>query len=206
MSHQNPTEIPKNLVWHQTNVTRDERAQFFQQQPVTLWLTGLSGAGKSTLACALEKRLLELGQASYVLDGDNVRHGLNRDLGFSPEHRTENIRRISEVARLMNEAGLIVITAFISPYRADRELARSVIGADNFLEVHVSTPLETCEARDPKGFYQKARAGKMPGFTGVSAPYEAPDNPVLVVDTTSNDIETCIEMVLSILLPRINVN
>ncbi len=132
--------------------------KFFCQTPATVWLTGLSGAGKSTLAFALEKHLLELGQASYVLDGDNVRHGLNRNLGFSHEDRTENIRRIAEVARLMNDAGLIVITAFISPYLEDREVARRIIGVEKFLEVYVSTPLKVCEERDPKGIYKRARA------------------------------------------------
>ncbi len=150
------------MVWHAAHVTRDDRTRFFHQIPSTVWFTGLSGAGKSTLAFALEKKLLEMGHASFVLDGDNVRHGLNRDLGFSPEDRAENIRRIAEVSRLVNEAGLIVITAFISPYLSDREIARQVIGAENFIEVHVSTPLEVCEERDLKGFYKRARAGKMP--------------------------------------------
>ena len=196
-------EIEKHLVWHQAHVTHADRIQLFHQIPATVWFTGLSGAGKSTLAFALEKRLLELGQASYVLDGDNVRHGLNRDLGFSPADRTENIRRISEVARLMNDAGLIVITAFISPYRDDREVARNVIGAENFLEVHVSTSLAVCEERDPKGFYKRARTGEMPGFTGISAPYEHPSDPVLSLDTAATGTASCIEAVLAILEPRI---
>jgi len=203
MTDQNSKASENNLVWHQAHVTRDDRIQFFRQIPATVWFTGLSGAGKSTLAFALEKRLLESGQASYVLDGDNVRHGLNRNLGFSHEDRTENIRRIAEVARLMNDAGLIVITAFISPYREDRELARKVIGAENFLEVHVSTPLTVCEERDPKGFYKRARAGEMPGFTGISAPYEPPFAPVLSLDTAASGTASCVDEVLSILAPRI---
>ena len=203
MSEQNSKATEKNVVWHQPHVTRAERIRLFHQVPATVWFTGLSGAGKSTLACALEKRLLELGQASYVLDGDNVRHGLTRDLGFSPEDRTENIRRIAEVARLMNDAGLIVITAFISPYREDREIARKVIGAEDFIEVHVSTPLTVCEERDPKGFYKRARAGEMPGFTGISAPYEPPFDPILSLDTAATDTNSSIDKVLAVLAPRI---
>ena len=149
----NPKSIiahEKNLVWHSAHVTLADRIQMFCQIPATVWFTGLSGAGKSTLAFALEKRLLEMGQASYVLDGDNVRHGLNSNLGFSHEDRTENIRRVAEVAHLMNDAGLIVISAFISPYREDREVARRIIDPERFLEVHVSTALAVCEERDPK--------------------------------------------------------
>jgi len=192
-----------NLVWHEAHVTRADRVRLLGQTPATVWFTGLSGAGKSTLAFALEKRLMEMGRAAYVLDGDNVRHGLSRDLGFSPEHRTENIRRIAEVARLMNDAGLIVITAFISPYRADRELARQVIGAENFLEVHVSTPLSVCEERDPKGFYKRARAGGLPGYTGVSAPYEPPLEPALAISTAESSTASCIDGVLAVLGPHI---
>ena len=191
-----------NLVWHEPHVTSDERIRFFRQMPATLWLTGLSGAGKSTLGFALEKRLLEMGQACCVLDGDNVRHGLNRDLGFSAEERSENIRRIAEVARLMNDAGLIVITAFISPYRADRELARQIIGTENFLEVYISTPLEICEERDPKGIYQRARAGDVQGFTGISAPYEPPTDPVLTLNTAATAYALCVDAALAVLAPR----
>ncbi len=194
-----------NLVWHQAQVTPADRTRLFRQNPVTVWFTGLSGAGKSTLAFALEKRLLELVRASYVLDGDNVRHGLNSNLGFSHEDRTENIRRIAEVARLMNDAGLIVITAFISPYREDREVARRIIGAEKFLEVHVSTPLAVCEERDPKGSYKRARAGEIRDFTGISSPYESPSDPVLSLDTSASGIVPCVEAVLAILEPRIRV-
>jgi len=203
MTKQNLVAAANNLVWHQAQITRDDRAHFFRQHPTTIWLTGLSGAGKSTLAFALEKRLLEMGQACYVLDGDNVRHGLCRDLGFSPQDRTENIRRIAEVARLMNDAGLIVITAFISPYRDDREVARKSVGADDFIEVYVNTPLAVCEERDPKGFYKKARAGEMSGFTGISAPYEAPFDPALAVDTSTIGTEAGVDAVLAVLAPHI---
>ncbi len=189
------------MVWQFGQVTPADRARLLKQKPATVWLTGLSGAGKSTLAFALEKRLLELGHASFVLDGDNVRHGLNRDLGFSHEDRTENIRRIAEVAKLMNEAGLIVISAFISPYRDDREIARRIIGQEAFLEIHVSTPLQVCEQRDPKGLYKRAREGKIPEFTGVTAPYEAPLAPALALETGSTSVAACIDVLLGILLP-----
>ena len=203
MTDKNSPSNKNNLVWHQAQVTRDDRIRLFRQNPVTVWFTGLSGAGKSTLAFVLEKRLLELGHASYVLDGDNVRHGLNSNLGFSHEDRTDNIRRIAEVARLMNDAGLIVITAFISPFREDREVARRIIGAEKFLEVHVSTPLTVCEERDTKGMYKRARAGEVHDFTGVSSPYEAPSDPALSLDTTIADIDSCVEEILRMLGPRI---
>lgn len=189
----------KRVVWHAGQVSSAERSQLFRQRPATIWLTGLSGAGKSTVACALERRLLDLGHAAYVLDGDNVRHGLNRDLGFSPGDRAENIRRIAEVARLMNDAGLIVITAFISPYREDRETARSIVGPDEFIEVHVSTPIEVCEVRDPKGLYRLARAGQVAAFTGISAPYEPPLDPVCSIDTSEKSVTECSELLLEML-------
>jgi adenylylsulfate kinase len=200
MTHQKSAE--NNLVWHQTQVVSADRVRVLRQHPVTLWFTGLSGAGKSTIAFALEKRLLELGQASYVLDGDNVRHGLNRDLGFSAQDRTENIRRIAEVAHLMNDAGLIVISAFISPYRVDREIARGIIGTENFLEIYVDTPIAVCEQRDPKGMYKKARAGQLKDFTGVSAPYESPLEPALVLDTSTSSTVANVDAVLKILVPQ----
>lgn len=171
------------LVWHDGQVGRVEREALLEQTPLTIWFTGLSAAGKSTLAYALERELVNAGRACYVLDGDNVRHGLSRNLGFSPEDRTENIRRIAEVARLMNDAGLIVLAAFISPYRVDRAMARDIIGADVFREVHVSTSLAVCEARDPKGLYSRARSGTVAEFTGVSSPYEPPVAPHLALDT-----------------------
>ena len=172
-----------NITWHAGQVTRKDREKVLGQRGVTLWLTGLSGSGKSTVAVAAEHALVERGRLSYVLDGDNVRHGLNKNLGFSPDDRTENIRRIAEVAKLFTDAGVIVLTSFISPYRADRDAARAIFGAGDFVEVFVSTSLETCEERDPKGLYKKARAGQIPEFTGISAPYEAPERPELVLDT-----------------------
>ncbi len=167
-----------------------------------LWLTGLSGSGKSTLARRLEKRLVDRGVLAYVLDGDNVRHGLNRDLGFGPEHREENIRRIGEVARLFVDAGAIVITAFISPYRADRAEVRALLSEGQFLELHVATPLEVCEARDPKGLYRRARAGEITEFTGIDAPYEEPEAPELRVDTSTADLDACATEVIGELRAR----
>ena len=195
----------RTVIWHAGQVTGAERALHLKQRPATVWLTGLSGAGKSTIACALERRLLDGGHAAYVLDGDNVRHGLNRDLGFSPRDRAENIRRIAEVARLLNDAGLIVITAFISPYREDREMARTIIGSTDFLEVHVNTPLEVCEERDPKGMYKLARAGELPAFTGVSAPYEPPLAPVCSIDTANCSVDECVDLLMGILGPFLKV-
>jgi adenylyl-sulfate kinase len=197
--------MDRTVIWHVGQVTNEERAHHLKQKPVTLWLTGLSAAGKSTVACALERRLLDGGHAAYVLDGDNVRHGLNRDLGFSPKDRSENIRRIAEVARLLNDAGLIVITAFISPYREDREMARSVVGSSDFLEVHINTPIQVCEERDPKGFYKLARAGEIPAFTGVSAPYEPPLNPVCSIDTALHSVDECVELLMGLLEPFLSV-
>ena len=169
----------RNLVRHVGRVTLEDRERLLGQRPVTLWLTGLSASGKSSIAYAVEERLIAAGHACVVLDGDNMRHGLNRDLGFSPEDRSENIRRVAEVARLMNEAGLIVITSFISPYAADRTQAREIIGEDRFLETFVDAPLEECERRDPKGLYAKARAGEITHFTGIDSPYQRPKNPDL---------------------------
>lgn len=194
-------KVARNLVWQSAHVTTLERRTLLKQSPVTLWMTGLSGAGKSTLAFALEKHLIDTGHACFVLDGDNVRHGLNRDLGFSPESRTENIRRIAEVAKLMNAAGLIVITSFISPYREDRSMARDIIGSDAFREVHISTALQHCEQRDPKGLYQKARAGLINEFTGISAPYEPPVAPCLSLDTSTSSVKTCTERMLTLIQP-----
>jgi adenylyl-sulfate kinase len=171
------------VKWHEGRVTSEDRRRLLQQRPVTIWLTGLSASGKSTLAYELELRLISRGRPCLALDGDNVRHGLNADLGFSPADRRENIRRIAEVAKLFNEAGLIVIAAFISPYRDDREAAKRIIGEPRFLEVFLDAPLAVCEARDPKGFYRKARAGEISEFTGISAPYERPEHPDMVLRT-----------------------
>jgi len=192
----------REVVWHQGQVTLQDRCRLLQQQPCTIWFTGLSGSGKSTLAFALERRLVDNGSACVVLDGDNVRHGLNRDLGFSPKDRTENIRRVAEVARLMNEAGLIVITSFISPFQEDREMAREIIGTGRFLEVHLNPGLEVCEGRDPKGLYKKARSGELPGFTGIASPYEAPDQADVTLDTAITSIDDCLSMLLQAVLKR----
>ncbi|MEZ6183888.1 MAG: adenylyl-sulfate kinase [Planctomycetota bacterium] len=182
-----------------------QRERVLNQRPATVWLTGLSGSGKSTLARVLEQHLLSEGRAVTVLDGDNVRQGLNQDLGFSAAERAENLRRVSHVARLMNDAGLIAIVAFISPLAAAREAARQVIGPERFLEVHLATSLETCQARDPKGLYRKAARGELQDFTGVSAPYEAPDAPELRLDTGELDVLRCAAAVLRLLEPRITL-
>jgi adenylylsulfate kinase len=174
---------PLNTFWHPGKVSAERRSAHFGHAPATIWLTGLSGAGKSTIAYELDKMLHDEGRSSYVLDGDNLRHHLNRDLGFSPADRKENIRRTAEVAKMMNEAGLMVIAAFISPYREDRAMAAAIIGESEFIEVYVSTPTAVCEERDPKGLYAKARTGEIPAFTGISSPYEVPLTPALVLDT-----------------------
>jgi adenylylsulfate kinase len=190
-----------NIVWQDGHVSPSERQKLLNQLPMTIWLTGLSGAGKSTLAFLLERHLIAQGRLCYVLDGDNVRHGLNRDLSFTGHDRSENIRRIAEVARLMNDAGLIVITAFISPLRSDRELAKQIIGAEAFREIFVSTTIEVCESRDPKGLYQKARQGLVKDFTGVSAPYETPTNPDLILDSAVNSLEESVIAMMQFILP-----
>jgi adenylylsulfate kinase len=190
----------ENVVWQTDPVSREEREERRGHRGVVLWLTGLSASGKSTLAMETEKRLFERGYFSYVLDGDNVRHGLNGDLGFSPDDRVENIRRVGEVAKLFAEAGAIVLTAFISPYRRDRDRIRELMGRDgDFLEVFVSCPLEVCEARDPKGLYVRARAGEIPDFTGVSAPYEPPSDPELIVETNLYDVDECVKRIIGFL-------
>ena len=177
-----------NITWHAHTVTRQEREQKFGHRGCTIWFTGLSGSGKSTLANALDGVLWERGVRSYVLDGDNIRHGLNKDLGFSPEDRTENIRRIGEVAKLFTEAGIINTTAFISPYRSDRDKARSIQKDGDFIEVYVRASVDACEKRDVKGLYAKARAGQIPEFTGISAPYEEPEQAELIVDTENSSV------------------
>ncbi len=184
-----------NLVWQKTDVTRQMRSAQKGQEPLTLWFTGLSGSGKSALANALEKRLLALGRHTMLLDGDNVRMGLCRNLGFTQQDRIENIRRVAEVSKLMNDAGLIVLTAFISPYAQDRENARTIIG-DNFVEIYVSTPLEVCEKRDVKGLYAKARKGEIPNFTGISSAYEPPSNPEIQIDTSTCTLEQAVEHII----------
>jgi adenylyl-sulfate kinase len=187
--------LEANIVWQLGKITKVHRANALKQKAQCIWLTGLSGSGKSTLAQALEIALHENGHHVYILDGDNVRHGLNSDLGFSDTDRVENIRRIAEVAHLMVDAGLIVIVAFISPFRADREFARQLFESNEFLEVFVNTPLELCERRDIKGLYLKARLGEIKNFTGISSPYEPPENPDVKIDG-SNTIENCIDEIL----------
>ncbi|MEM6601982.1 MAG: adenylyl-sulfate kinase, partial [Verrucomicrobiota bacterium] len=185
--------VSQHITPEGTLVGLQDREVLLGQKAATFWLTGLSGSGKSTLARALEQQLVREGRTCYILDGDNIRHGLNRDLGFSMQDRSENIRRISEVARLFNQAGIIVITAFISPYLQDRQQAREIIGEPQFQEVFVDTPLEVCEERDPKGLYQKARAGEIPHFTGISDPYEAPDHADFVVKTAEQELEASVD-------------
>ena len=176
-----------NITWHEGHVGRDERSGLLRQKGATLWFTGLSGSGKSTIAFTLEHALVQLGRLAYVLDGDNVRHGLNKNLGFSAADREENIRRIGEVAKLFADAGVLTMTSFISPYRKDRDLVRALHAEARlpFIEVHVATPIEVCEQRDPKGLYKKARAGQLKGFTGIDDPYEAPVSPELTLDATA---------------------
>lgn len=184
-----------NLTWHNMDITRELRQSHLGQKALTIWMTGLSGAGKSTLANELEKRLFAMGKHTMLLDGDNVRIGLNKNLGFSQLDRIENIRRIAEVSKLMNDAGLIVLTSFISPYRQDRRNAKDIIG-ESFIEVYVSTPLEECERRDVKGLYKAAKEGKISDFTGISSPYEVPENPDIVVDTSKNSVEECVDYLI----------
>lgn len=178
-----------NVTWHDHSVTRDERCKLMGHKGCILWFTGLSACGKSTIANAVDRKLHDAGVHTFVLDGDNIRMGLNKNLGFSADDRAENIRRIGEVAKLFSEAGVITATAFISPYRADRDKVRALMGQGGFIEVYVNASLETCEARDPKGLYKKARAGEIKSFTGISDPYEAPEKPELVLDSNNKGID-----------------
>lgn len=190
-----------NITWHEGTITQDDRKALTRQKPVCIWLTGLSACGKSTIAMALEKVLIENKHLAYVLDGDNIRHGLNKNLGFAPEDRTENIRRIGEVSKLFVDAGLIVISSFISPYKADRDMVRELVSEGEFIEVFVDAPVEVCAERDPKGLYKKAMAGEIKGFTGVSpdAPYEAPVKPELHLKTAEKSVEGCVMEIVSYL-------
>ena len=194
--------MSSNIVWHNHKVSRSDRAHNKNQRPCLLWFTGLSGSGKSTIANALDVALHQRGYHTFLLDGDNVRHGLNRDLGFSDDDRVENIRRIGEVSKLFTDAGLIVLSAFISPFSSDRRLVRNLFPAGEFIEVFMDTPLETCEQRDPKGLYQKARAGEIKDFTGIDSPYETPARPELRLDTSTQDVETCVNGVIDYLKSR----
>jgi len=189
----------KNLVYHHATVTRERRNQLNQHKSVVLWFTGLSGSGKSTMSHALEERLFNKGCRTFVLDGDNVRHGLNSNLGFSHKDRTENIRRIGEVSKLMMEAGFIIMTAFISPYREDRIAVRNLIPNGDFIEIYCKASLETCEARDVKGLYKRARAGEIKNYTGIDSPYEVPENADLIIDTNQETIEDSVSIIVSFL-------
>lgn len=188
-----------NITWHEGNITKQDRERLLQQKGVVLWYTGLSGSGKSTLALAVEEKLFEQGHLCMVLDGDNIRHGLNKNLGFSPADREENIRRIGEVSKLFADAGMITMTAFISPYRKDRDQARSLLNEGEFIEIYVEVPLDVAEERDPKGLYKKARSGEISEFTGISAPYEEPLNPELTINTAHAPVEQCVDQVLDFL-------
>ncbi|WP_089140026.1 adenylyl-sulfate kinase [Vibrio rumoiensis] len=192
----------ENVIWHQHQVTKQTRSDLKKQKPVVLWFTGLSGAGKSTVAGALESQLASLGYHTYLLDGDNVRHGLCSDLGFSSQDRRENIRRIGELAKLMADAGLIVLSAFISPHRAERQMVRDLLPDGEFIEVFVNAPLEVCEQRDPKGLYKKARAGEIPNFTGIDSEYEAPQQPEIDLPAGEMSLDELVEMCLQHLRDR----
>lgn len=188
-----------HITWHDSEVTKADRQQQNGHKSTVIWFTGLSGSGKSTVSVALEKALFEQGKHVYRLDGDNVRHGLNKNLGFSPEDRKENIRRIGEVSKLLVDAGTIAVTAFISPYRADRDDVRDILEEDEFIEVYTECSVEECEKRDPKGLYEKARSGEIKEFTGISAPYEAPNHPEITINTEQQSVEASVEQILNYL-------
>ena len=195
-----------NIIYHQATVTQQRRNKLNNHKSVVLWFTGLSGSGKSTLAHALEEKLFNMGFRTFVLDGDNVRHGLNSNLGFNETDRSENIRRISEVSKLMLEAGLIVMTAFISPFKEDRNEARALIAKDNFIEIYCKASMETCEKRDVKGFYKKARSGEIKNYTGIDSPYEEPVNPELIIYTDQETLDYSVSKILSYLEENILVS
>ena len=192
-----------DIVWHNHHVSKASRAEKLNQKPLLLWFTGLSGSGKSTIAGALEKRLFEMGKSTYLLDGDNVRHGLNKDLKFTDADRVENIRRIGEVGKLMVDAGLIVISAFISPFRSERRMIRRMMAEGEFIEVHLSTSIEVCEKRDPKGLYAKARRGLIPNFTGIDSEYETPESPEIQVSTAELSVDECVEVIVDYLFKSV---
>lgn len=186
-----------DIVWHEQYITKIKRETLLNQKPCVLWFTGLSGSGKSTIANAIEVELFKKNRKTYLLDGDNIRHGLNKDLGFLESDRIENIRRIGEVSKLFVDSGLIVLTAFISPFKSDRQIARSLVEYDEFIEVFIDTPLEICESRDPKGLYKKARNGAIKNFTGIDSPYEIPQNPEIHIKTENKSIQECVDIILS---------
>lgn len=190
--------ISENVVWHSSSVERSDREKLLGQKGVLIWFTGLSGSGKSTIANALQQRLHEQGKLTYVLDGDNVRHGLNGDLGFTLEDRNENIRRVGEVSRLFVDAGIITLGTFVSPLREDRLQVRNLLKKD-FIEVYIKCSLETCEERDPKELYKKARSGEIKNFTGIDSPYEEPENPEIILETDKEDIDTCVDKIINFL-------
>jgi len=194
--------VSSNIIWHEASITKEERRIQNKHQSFILWFTGLSASGKSSVANAFARRLFERGNQVFVLDGDNVRHGLNKDLGFDEDGRKENIRRIGEVSKLFVENGQIVLTAFISPYREDRQVVRELVDAGEFIEVYVKCSVETCEKRDPKGLYKKARNAEISNFTGISAPYEEPENPEIILDTELNSIEECVDQLTDILTSK----
>ncbi len=192
----------KNIIWHHHQISKQQRAKLKDQKPCILWFTGLSGSGKSTIANAVESKLYEMGKHTYLLDGDNIRMGLNAGLGFSEEDRAENIRRIGEVSKLFVDAGLIVLSAFISPFQKERDRVRAMVEDGEFIEIFVDAPLEICESRDPKGLYKKARSGEIAEFTGISSPYEAPKNPEIHIRNDKRDIEECAGEVIEYLKKR----
>lgn len=194
--------VSSNAVWHHATVTRERRQLLNDHRSAIIWFTGLSGSGKSTIAHEVEEQLHQRGCRTYVLDGDNVRHGLCGDLSFTAHDRTENIRRIGHVAKLFLDAGVIVLTAFISPYKSDRQMVRNMVAHDEFFEIHCNAPLSICEQRDVKGLYRKAREGKISDFTGISAPYEIPNNPELNIDSGTKSIEDCATQVIALLTQR----
>lgn len=197
-----PEPKAQNLTWHDGHLSRSDRERIHGHRGVTLWFTGLSGSGKSTVARRVELLLAGKGHHVYTLDGDNVRYGLCSDLGFSPEDRTENIRRIGEVCKLFTDAGTLTLAAFVSPYRVDRERVRSILADDDFIEIYVAADLSVCESRDPKGLYKRARAGEIAEFTGISAPYEAPEKPELTLRTDLDDVDACAQKVVAYLIER----
>lgn len=191
-----------NVVWHDTEVTKQERRRRNNHKSTIIWFTGLSGSGKSTIACALEKRLHELSAQTYILDGDNMRYGLNSDLGFTSEDRKENIRRIGEVSKLFVDAGVIVLSSFISPFIEDRGFVRGIVSKDEFIEIYVKCPLEICERRDPKGLYSRARKGEIKHFTGIDSPYEKPVSPEITIDTSHTDVNQSVDSIIDYLHRR----